>query len=92
MNLFDNICLDRLIIVLNVCISHKKGKVCNVVLEGITNVTQATLESMCHVGMCYWNVDDMWDLFESLSSYQRQCDSASESLVILRPTSLWFSH
>jgi len=41
--------------------------------------TQAILESMCYDGMGYSNVDDMWDLFESLAWYQWQCESARDS-------------
>ena len=53
----------------------------NVVLEGITHETRATLESMCYGGLCLLNADDMWDLFESLASYQWQCECASEAFV-----------
>jgi len=35
----------------------------------------------CVSGLCSLNVDDMWDLFESLTSYQWQCECASESFV-----------
>jgi len=47
--------------------------------SGDTYETRAILESMCYGGMCYLNVDDMWDLFESLASYQWQCESARDS-------------
>ena len=53
----------------------------NVVLEGITYETRASLESMCYGGLCNLNVDDMWDLFKSLASYQWQYDCASESFM-----------
>ena len=33
---------------------------------------------MCYGGLCSLNVDDMWDLFESLASYR-----ASESFACL---------
>jgi len=32
-------------------------------------------------GLCFLNVDDMWDLFESLASYLWQCECACESFV-----------
>jgi len=51
------------------------------VLEGITHETRATLESMCYGGLCSLNADDMWDLFESLVSYQWQCKCVSEAFV-----------
>jgi len=43
------------------------------------------LKSMCYGGLCYLNVDDIWNLFESLASYQWQCDYASESFVCPSP-------
>jgi len=49
---------------------YKNWEICNVVLEGIPRETRATLESMCYGGLCSLNVDDLWDLFESLASYQ----------------------
>jgi len=36
---------------------------------------------MCYDGLCSLNVDDMWDLFESLTSFQWQCECASESFA-----------
>jgi len=48
---------------------HQKYKICDVVLERITHETRATLDSMCYGGLCSLNVDDMWDFFESLTSY-----------------------
>ena len=50
-------------------------------LEGITHETRAPLESMCYGGLCSLNVDKVWDLLESLSSYQWQYECASESFV-----------
>ena len=49
---------------------YEKWEICEVVLEGITHKTRATLESMCYGGLCSLNVDDMWDLFEYLASSQ----------------------
>jgi len=45
--------------------TYEKWKTCNVVLEGITLETRATLESMCYGGICPLDVDDI--LFESLA-------------------------
>ena len=39
----------------------KKWKICNVVLKRITHKTRLILESMCQGGMCFLDVDDMWD-------------------------------
>jgi len=64
---------------------YEKWEICNVVLEGITNGTRATLESMCFDCLCSLNVDDMWDLFESLTSCQWQCECTSESFVYPSP-------
>jgi len=50
-------------------------------LKGITYETRATLDSMCYAGMCYLSIDDMWDLFEYLASYQWHYEYASESFV-----------
>jgi len=36
---------------------------------------------MCYGGLCSLNVNDMWDLFQSLASYQWQCEFASESFM-----------
>ena len=36
-------------------------------------------------GLCSLNVDDMWDLFESLASYQCQCECTSEYLMYPYP-------
>ena len=36
---------------------------------------------MYYVGLCSLNVDDIWDLFESLASYQWQCECANESFM-----------
>jgi len=60
------------------------------VLEGITLETRATLESMCYGGLCSLNVDDMWDLFESLPWYQWHPEIASESFECLSSTSYDF--
>jgi len=62
---------------------YKKWEICDVVLEGITHETWATLESLCHGDLCLLNADDMWDLFESLASYQWQFECASEALYTL---------
>jgi len=64
---------------------YEKWEMCDVVLEGITHETRATLESMCCGGLFSLNVDDMWDLFESLASYQWQCECASESFMSASP-------
>jgi len=63
---------------------YKRWEICNVVLDGITYETRATLESMCYGGLCFLNVDDVWDLFESMVSYQWQCECASDTF--LRPS------
>jgi len=82
MDIFGSICLD-----LNdyraqyVHSAYEKWKTCNLVLEGITYDTWAILESMCYGVLCSFDVDDTWDLFESLASYQWQCESASERFV-----------
>ena len=44
---------------------NAKWEICDVALDGITHETRAIVESMCYGGMCYLDVDDMWDLFES---------------------------
>jgi len=36
-------------------------------------------------GMCYLSVDDLWNLFESLASYQWHYECASESFVCPSP-------
>jgi len=59
----------------------EKWEICNVVLEGITHETRATLESMCYGGLCSLDVDDMWNLFESLAWYQWHHENASKSFV-----------
>ena len=64
---------------------HEKWEICDVILEGITHETRATLESMCYGGLFLLNVDDMWDLFESLTSYQWQYNCASESFACPSP-------
>ena len=64
---------------------YKKWEICDVVLEGITHETRATLESMCYGALCLLNADDMWDLLESLSSYQWQCECASKAFVYPSP-------
>ena len=56
-------------------------------LEGITYETQIALESMCHVGMCSFDVDDMFNLFESLAWYQWHNENAIESFVCPAPIS-----
>jgi len=40
---------------------------------------------MCYGGLWSLNVDDMWDLFESLTSCQWQYEHASESFVCPSP-------
>ena len=69
-----------------VLFDYEKWEICDVVLEGITHETRATLESMCHGGMCYLDVDDMWDLFESLAWYQWHHEQAIESFECPSPT------
>jgi len=64
---------------------YEKWEIRNIVLEGITYETQATLESMCYVGLCSLDVDDLWDLFKFLTSYQWQCKCASESCACPSP-------
>ena len=58
---------------------YEKGERCKVALEGITYKTWATLGLVCYGGLCSFNVDDVWDLLESLSLYQWQCEYVSES-------------
>ena len=70
MNLFGNTCLDRIITMLNMRILLCKMEIYDVVLEGITHETKATLESMCYGSICYLSVGDVWDLFESLGWHQ----------------------
>jgi len=36
---------------------------------------------MCYGGLCFLNVDDMWDLFKSLASYEWHYECASVSFV-----------
>ena len=69
---------------------YAKWEICDVVLKEITHETGATLESMCYGGLCSLNVDDMWDLFESLAWYQWHHQIASESAECLSPTSYDF--
>jgi len=64
---------------------YEKWDICDVVLEGITHETRATLESMCNGGLCSLNVDDMWDLFASLASYQWQSECSSEFFMYPSP-------
>jgi len=40
---------------------------------------------MYYSGLCSLNVDDIWNLFESLASYQWQCECTSESPVYPSP-------
>ena len=75
-----------MIIMLNMCIScMENGKYATLCLRGITHETRATLESMCYGGLCSLNGDDMWNLFESLTSYQCQYKCASESFGFPSP-------
>jgi len=67
--------------------TYAKWKICNVVLEGITYETRAILESICYGGLCSLDVDDMWDLFESLALHQWHHEIASESFVYPSPIS-----
>jgi len=62
---------------------YEKRGICDVVLEGITHETRATLESMRYSGLCSLNADDMWDYFESLASYQWQRECATEAFVCI---------
>jgi len=39
------------------------------------------LSSCVMVALCSLNVDDIWNLLESLASYKWQCEHASEPLV-----------
>jgi len=64
---------------------YEKWGIYDVMLEGITHETQVTLESMCYGGLCSLNVDDMWNLFKSLASYQWQYKCASESCACPSP-------
>ena len=47
-------------------------------LEGITDETRVTPESMCYDGMCSLNVGDMWELFEHLAWYRLHCQRPIE--------------
>ena len=58
--------------------TYEKWEICDAVLEGITHETRATLESMCYGGLCSLDVDDMWDLFESLAWHQWQSNDARD--------------
>jgi len=69
----------------NVRSMYEKWEICDVALKGITHETQATLESMCYGGLCSLNVDDLWDLFEYLTSYQWQYECANESFECPSP-------
>ena len=40
---------------------------------------------MCYGGLYFLNVDDMWDLFEFLTSYQWHYECASESFACPSP-------
>ena len=42
-----------------VLLEYEKWEICDVVLEGITHETRATLESMCYGGMHFLDIDDM---------------------------------
>ena len=53
---------------------YEKWKICDVVLEGITHETRATLESMCYGGLCSLN-----------ASYQLHCECVSEAFVYPSP-------
>ena len=60
---------------------YEKWEICNVVLKGIKHETQVTLESICYRGLCFLNVDDMWNFFESLASYQWHYEYANQSFM-----------
>ena len=60
---------------------YEKWEICNVVPDGITYETRAIFESMYYGGLCSLNVDDMWDLFESLASYRWHYECAYKSFV-----------
>ena len=60
---------------------YNKWEICDVLLEGMTYETRAMLESTCYRGLDSLNVDEMWDLFESLASHQWQCECSSEAFV-----------
>jgi len=62
-------------------VMYEKWEIYDVLLERITHETRATLKSMCYGGLCSLNVDNRWDFFESLASYQWQCECASEFCV-----------
>ena len=64
---------------------YETWEICDVVLEGITHETRATLESMCYGALCLLNADDMWDFFEYLAFYQWQYDWANESFACSSP-------
>ena len=66
-----------------VLFEYAKWEICDVVLEGITHETRATLESMCYGALCSLNVDNMWDLFESLAWYQWHHEITSKSFECL---------
>ena len=65
--------------------TYEQWEICDVVLEGVTHETRATLESMCG-GICFLNADDLWALFESLAWSQWNHNSASESFEYPSPT------
>jgi len=58
--------------------TYEKWEICNAMLEGLTPETRAILESMCYGGLCFLDVDDIWDLFESLTWHQWQSDDARD--------------
>jgi len=60
---------------------NEKWEICNVVLEEITYETQGIVDSVCYYGSSSLDVDDIWDLFESLAYYQWQFECDSESIV-----------
>jgi len=55
----------------------------------MTYKTRATLEFMCHGAMCSLDIDDLWDLFESLAWYQWHHEIATESFVCPSPISYY---
>jgi len=62
-------------------LTYEKQEIYNILLDEITYKTQAIRKLMCYGGLCSLNVNDMWNLFESLDCYQWQCECANESLV-----------
>ena len=64
---------------------YEKWEICNVVLEEVTYETRAILEVMRYGGIWYLSFDDVWNLFESLASYQRHYECATEYFICPSP-------